>query len=42
VYADGVVIMGKRLQALQEVFTSLLEQTNNMGLEINLKRQNFW
>ena len=29
--------MGKRLQALKEVFTSMLEQTNKMGLEINKK-----
>jgi len=29
--AGGMVITGKRLQALKEIFTSLLEQTNTMG-----------
>jgi hypothetical protein len=37
-YADEVVIMGRRLQDV-EVFTSVVKQTNNMGLEIK-KRQN--
>ena len=35
-YADEVVIMGRRLQDV-EVFTSVVEQTNNMGLEIKKK-----
>ena len=35
VYADGVVIMGSRLQDTAEVFTSLVEQSSKMGLEIN-------
>jgi hypothetical protein len=38
-YADGVVIMGRRLQDVKEVhvLTSLVTQTNKMGLEINEK-----
>jgi hypothetical protein len=32
-YADDVVIMGRRLQDIKEVFTSLAEQANKMGLE---------
>ena len=36
-YAGGVVIMRKRLQALKEVFTSLLERSNKMEIEINKK-----
>jgi hypothetical protein len=36
-YADGVVIMGWRLQDAREVFILLFEQTNKMGLEINEK-----
>ena len=35
-----LVIMGRRLQDSDEVITSLVKQTNNMGLEINEKRQN--
>jgi hypothetical protein len=31
-YADDVVIMGRRLKDVEEVFTSLVEQTNKMGL----------
>jgi len=37
-YADDVVIVGRRLQDLNEVFTSLVEQTNKMGLEIYEKK----
>jgi sorting nexin-29 len=37
-YADDVVIMGRRLQDVKETFTSLVEQTNKMGLEINGKK----
>jgi len=32
--------MGRRLQDSEEVFTSPVEQTIKMGLEINEKRQN--
>ena len=32
-HADDVVVMGRRLQDVEEVFTSLVEQTNRMGLE---------
>ena len=39
-YADDVVIMGRRLQGGEEVFTSLIERTNKMGLEINKKKDN--
>ena len=33
-YADDV-IMGRRIKDVEEVFTSLVEPTNKMGLEIN-------
>jgi len=36
-YADDVFIMGRRLKNFEEVFTSLVENTNKMGLEINEK-----
>jgi hypothetical protein len=36
-YGDDVVIMGSRLQYV-EVFTSLVEQTYKMGLEVNGER----
>ena len=36
-YAD-VDLMGRRLQDAEEVFTSLEEQTNKTGLEINEKK----
>ena len=29
---DDAVLMGRRLQDIEEVFTSLVEQTNKMGL----------
>jgi hypothetical protein len=32
--------MGRGLQDVEKVFTSLVDQTNKMGLEINEKRQN--
>lgn len=41
VYADNVVIMGRRLQDVEEVLRILVEKTNKMGLEIVEKRQNF-
>jgi len=34
-YADDVIIMGRRLQETEEVITSQVEKTNNMGLDIN-------
>jgi len=34
-YADDVFIMGRWLQDVKEVFTSLDQQTYKMGLEIN-------
>jgi len=37
-YADDVFIMGRRLQDLKEVFTSLVEQTSKMGLEMCEKK----
>ena len=37
-YADDVLIMGKSLQDVKEVFSSLVEQINRMRLQIN-KRQ---
>jgi hypothetical protein len=36
-----VFITGIRLQDVQQVFTSLLEHINKLGLEINEKRQKF-
>ena len=33
-----VVITGRRLQDVEEVFTRLVKQTNKMGLEINGKK----
>ena len=41
-YVDNVVILGRRLQDVKnKIFTSLVQQTNKMGLEINgKKRQN--
>ena len=41
-YADDVIVMGRKLQDVEEVFTSLVKQTNKMELEINEKRQNLW
>ena len=38
-FADDVFIVGKRLQNVKEVFTSLVEQINKMGLQTN-KKQN--
>jgi sorting nexin-29 len=40
-YTDDVVIMGRKLQDVKEVFTSLIEQANKMGLEINEKKTKF-
>ena len=37
-YAD-VYLMGRRLQDAEDVFTSLEEQTNKIGLEINKKNR---
>jgi len=38
-----VVIMGRRLQDVEEIFTHLVIQTNKMGSEINgKKRQHLW
>ena len=31
-YVDDVIVMGRRLQDVEEVFTSLVKQTNKMGL----------
>jgi len=39
-YAGDVVFMGRILQG-DEVFTSLVEQTNKMGMEINKKKLTF-
>jgi hypothetical protein len=35
-----VIIAGRILQEVEEVLTSLVEQTNKMGLETDEKRQN--
>ena len=39
-YADDVIFMERRLHDFEEVFTPLVEQTKNMVLEINEKREN--
>jgi hypothetical protein len=37
-YVDNVVILGRRLQDVKKkILTSLVQQTNKMGLEINKK-----
>jgi hypothetical protein len=38
VYADNVVITGRRLQEVEEVLRILFEKTNKMGLEIDKKK----
>jgi hypothetical protein len=39
---DNVVILGRRLQDVKnKIFTSLVQQTNKMGLEINKKKTKF-
>jgi len=40
-YADDVVIMDIWLQDVEEVFTSLVDKTDKMGLEINDKKRKF-
>jgi hypothetical protein len=40
-YADGVVIMGTRLEDVAEVFISLFEQSSKMGLEINERKTKY-
>jgi hypothetical protein len=37
-YADDVVIMRRWLQGGEEIFTSLVEQTNKMRLDINKRK----
>jgi len=36
-YSDDVVIVERRVQDVEEVFTLLVKQTNKMGIEINEK-----
>ena len=40
-YVDGVVIVGRWLQVVKEVFTSVGKQTNKMELEMNKKKKKF-
>ena len=40
-YADDVIVMGRKLHDVEEVFTSLIKQTNKMELEINKKKTKF-
>jgi hypothetical protein len=40
-YADDVIVMGRKLQDVEEVFTSLVKQTSKMELEINEKKIKF-
>ena len=40
-YSDDVVIIGSRQQDVEEVFTSVVTQTNKMGLEINERKTKF-
>jgi hypothetical protein len=35
------LLVVSRLQGGEQVFTSLIEQTNKMGLEINLEKKNY-
>jgi hypothetical protein len=37
-YSDDVVIMGRRLQDVKEAFTSMVKQTDKMGLETYEKK----
>jgi len=39
-HIDNVVIMGRRLHNVKEVFTSLVKQIN--GIRNKKKRQNLW
>jgi hypothetical protein len=39
-YAVDVIVMGRKLQDVEHVFTSLVKQKNKKELEINEKRQN--
>jgi hypothetical protein len=41
-HADDVVIMGRMFQDVKEVFTSLVKQTNKIGLEINEKKDKIY
>jgi len=41
-HIDNVVIMGRRLHEVKEVFTSLVKQTNKMGSEINKKKDKIY
>jgi hypothetical protein len=38
-YVEDVVVMGRGLQDVEEVFTTVVEQTNEMGLEISEKNK---
>jgi hypothetical protein len=38
-FADDVLTLRKRLQDVKEAFTSLVEQINKMGLQINKKTE---
>jgi hypothetical protein len=40
-YTDDVGIIGRRLQDVEEVFTSLVEETNQMGLEMKGNKTKF-
>jgi len=40
-HADDVIIMGRRLQDVEKVFTWLIEQTNKMGLGMNGRKTKF-
>jgi hypothetical protein len=38
-YTDDIVIMGRRVQDVKEMFTALIEQMRKLGLEINEKKK---
>jgi hypothetical protein len=40
-YADDIVIMGRRIQDVKEMFTASVEQKSKLGLEINEEKTNF-
>jgi sorting nexin-29 len=40
-YTDDIVIMGRRIQDVKEMFTALIEQMRKLGLEINNKKKDY-
>jgi hypothetical protein len=40
-YTNDIVIMGRRIEDVKEMFTILIEQISKLGLEINGKKTKF-